>query len=39
MEIIKKEKAKTKTKGDDLSDTLIQMEAWFIFNKGMRTSC
>lgn len=37
IEIITKDKGRAKTKGDDLSDTIIQMEAWFIYNKGIIT--
>lgn len=37
IEIINKDRGRTKTKGDDLSDTVIQMEAWFILNEGITT--
>jgi len=37
IEIIRKDRGRSKTKGDDLSDTVNQMEAWFILNKGIVT--
>ena len=37
IQIIKQHKGKSKTKADDLADTIIQMEAWFILNGGIHT--
>lgn len=38
IQMIRKDRRKTKTKGDDLSDTVIQMEAWFLLNNGIVTT-
>lgn len=38
IQIIKDHKGKSKTKADDLADTVIQMEAWFILVGGVHTS-
>jgi len=38
IEIINRDRGRTKTKGDDLADTVLQMEAWFILNKGVITT-
>ena len=38
INIINKNKGKSKSKSDDLSDTVIQMEAWFIYNNGLITT-
>jgi hypothetical protein len=36
-QIIKYHKGKSKTKADDIADTIIQMEAWFILVRGIHT--
>lgn len=37
LETLKYHRGKTKTKADDLADTVIQMEAWFILVNGVHT--
>lgn len=37
LDIIKKHQGKAKLKADDLADSINQMEAWFMYNKGMTT--
>jgi hypothetical protein len=37
LKIIKDHKGKSKTKADDLADTIIQMEAWFMLVEGVYT--
>jgi hypothetical protein len=38
LDVIKYHKGKSKTKADDLADTVIQIEAWFILVNGVHTS-
>lgn len=38
MDIILSHRGTSKTKADDLADTVIQIEAWFILVKGVHTS-
>ena len=38
LEIIRQHKGKSKTKADDLCDTILQIEAWFKFIGGIHTS-
>jgi hypothetical protein len=37
IKIIQSHRGKSKTKADDLADTIAQMEAWFILNNGIVT--
>lgn len=37
LAVIDRHQGKSKTKADDLADTVIQMEAWFILVEGMTT--
>jgi len=37
LQVIQHHRGRTKTKADDLADTIAQMEAWFILNKGIVT--
>lgn len=38
IQFIKHHRGRTKTKADDLADTIIQIEAWFILVNGVHTS-
>lgn len=38
LEVIRYHRGKSKTKADDLADTVIQMEAWFILVEGVHTT-
>ncbi len=37
ISVIKHHRGSSKTKADDLADTIAQMEAWFVLNKGLIT--
>jgi len=37
LKVIESNRGKAKLKADDLADTIVQMEAWFVHNNGMVT--